>query len=308
MTNCSGCGLRVWDGDIEAKDRPIASRRQWVVWHCSPRMTNNRWRRSASWWRPAPHGWRTYSNPTALWVSRPNCPNHDGPRRMLLCCGANYLATRDRWHDRCDGYSSARATRCEDQGVCARARHEHSGLAVGGGDSSLVGADGNGHAGALPQPAGGSPADPRWSADDSGSSDCDGGWNVGNSSVFGTPLRPQGGPTGIALLALRAALHEETPSVTRACQYLTGDAAIDSISGNAGMGTAGTASLASQAGRRPITGCASHVTTRWLCSIHRCVWRCCSWPLVRQPSRDSVCQLPITMRFPWRLSRDDMNE
>ncbi len=47
-----------------------------------------------------------------------------------------------------------------------------------------------------------------------------GGWNMGNSSVFGTPLRPQGGPTGIALLALRAALHEETPSVTRACQYL----------------------------------------------------------------------------------------
>jgi hypothetical protein len=47
-----------------------------------------------------------------------------------------------------------------------------------------------------------------------------GGWNVGNSAAFGKSLRPQGGPTGIALLALRAAGHEETPSVTRACQYL----------------------------------------------------------------------------------------
>jgi hypothetical protein len=47
-----------------------------------------------------------------------------------------------------------------------------------------------------------------------------GGWNVGNSSVFGKPLRSQGGPTGIALLALRAAWHDETPTVTRACQYL----------------------------------------------------------------------------------------
>ncbi len=47
-----------------------------------------------------------------------------------------------------------------------------------------------------------------------------GGWNVGNSATFGKPLRPQGGPTGIALLALRAALHEETPTVTRGCDYL----------------------------------------------------------------------------------------
>ncbi len=47
-----------------------------------------------------------------------------------------------------------------------------------------------------------------------------GGWNIGNSSVFGHQLRPQPGPTGIALLALKAAAHEETPTVTRACHYL----------------------------------------------------------------------------------------
>ncbi len=47
-----------------------------------------------------------------------------------------------------------------------------------------------------------------------------GGWNVGNSSAFGKPLRPQAGSTGLALLALKAALHEETPSVTRACRFL----------------------------------------------------------------------------------------
>jgi len=47
-----------------------------------------------------------------------------------------------------------------------------------------------------------------------------GGWNVGNSSAFGKPLRAQAGSTGIALLALRAAMEEETPSVSRACDYL----------------------------------------------------------------------------------------
>ncbi len=47
-----------------------------------------------------------------------------------------------------------------------------------------------------------------------------GGWNVGNSSAFGRELRPQAGSTGLALLALRAAGHEETPSVTRGCHYL----------------------------------------------------------------------------------------
>ena len=47
-----------------------------------------------------------------------------------------------------------------------------------------------------------------------------GGWNVGNSSAFGKQLRPQAGSTGIALLALRAAWHEETPTVSRACDYL----------------------------------------------------------------------------------------
>ncbi len=31
-----------------------------------------------------------------------------------------------------------------------------------------------------------------------------GGWNYGNSSVFGRDLRPQPGPTGLALLALKA--------------------------------------------------------------------------------------------------------
>ena len=31
-----------------------------------------------------------------------------------------------------------------------------------------------------------------------------GGWNYGNKSVFGTELRPQPGPTGLALLALAA--------------------------------------------------------------------------------------------------------
>jgi len=49
-----------------------------------------------------------------------------------------------------------------------------------------------------------------------------GGWNVGNSSTFGRVLRAQPAPTGIALLALKAAGHEETPTVTRACHYLHG--------------------------------------------------------------------------------------
>jgi len=47
-----------------------------------------------------------------------------------------------------------------------------------------------------------------------------GGWNVGNSSAFGRELRPQAGPTGLALLALKAAHRQETPTVTRGCHYL----------------------------------------------------------------------------------------
>ncbi len=47
-----------------------------------------------------------------------------------------------------------------------------------------------------------------------------GGWNVGNSAVFGRPLRPHPAPTGLALLALRAAGQEESRAVTKACSYL----------------------------------------------------------------------------------------
>jgi hypothetical protein len=47
-----------------------------------------------------------------------------------------------------------------------------------------------------------------------------GGWNVGNSAVFGRPLRPHPAPTGLALLALRAAGQDETRTITKACGYL----------------------------------------------------------------------------------------
>jgi hypothetical protein len=46
-----------------------------------------------------------------------------------------------------------------------------------------------------------------------------GGWNYGNKSAFGHPLRPQPAPTGLALLAL--AHHDDrTPAVERAICYL----------------------------------------------------------------------------------------
>jgi len=46
-----------------------------------------------------------------------------------------------------------------------------------------------------------------------------GGWNYGNRSVFGTELRAQPGPTGLALLAL-AALGARSAAVERAAAYL----------------------------------------------------------------------------------------
>jgi hypothetical protein len=46
-----------------------------------------------------------------------------------------------------------------------------------------------------------------------------GGWNYGNKSVFGTELRPQPGPTGLALLAL-AAGGDQSMAVSRAVAYL----------------------------------------------------------------------------------------
>ena len=50
-----------------------------------------------------------------------------------------------------------------------------------------------------------------------------GGWNYGNNIVFGHPLRPQPGPTGIALLALAAAgaRDGESPVVARGLVYLS---------------------------------------------------------------------------------------
>jgi len=48
-----------------------------------------------------------------------------------------------------------------------------------------------------------------------------GGWNYGNTSVFGRQLRPQPGPTGLALLALAAQASKHRPrSVDLAIAYL----------------------------------------------------------------------------------------
>jgi hypothetical protein len=47
-----------------------------------------------------------------------------------------------------------------------------------------------------------------------------GGWNVGNSSVFGKPLLAHPGPTGLALLALAAAGSSRTSVVGRGLDYL----------------------------------------------------------------------------------------
>ena len=48
-----------------------------------------------------------------------------------------------------------------------------------------------------------------------------GGWNYGNTSVFGRQLRPQPGPTGLALLALAAQASKHRPrSVDPAIAYL----------------------------------------------------------------------------------------
>jgi hypothetical protein len=46
-----------------------------------------------------------------------------------------------------------------------------------------------------------------------------GGWNCGNKSTFGRPLRPLPAPTGLALLAL-AGRDDRTDVVTRAIRYL----------------------------------------------------------------------------------------
>ena len=46
-----------------------------------------------------------------------------------------------------------------------------------------------------------------------------GGWNYGNTSVFGKTLRPQPAPTGLALLAL-ANLEINRDTVTACCSYL----------------------------------------------------------------------------------------
>lgn len=47
-----------------------------------------------------------------------------------------------------------------------------------------------------------------------------GGWNYGNSSVFGADLRPHPAPTGLALLALAGSDDADSPQIERSCAYL----------------------------------------------------------------------------------------
>lgn len=47
-----------------------------------------------------------------------------------------------------------------------------------------------------------------------------GGWNYGNSAVFGADLRPQPAPTGMALLALAGVEDFDAPIVQQSCEYL----------------------------------------------------------------------------------------
>ncbi len=47
-----------------------------------------------------------------------------------------------------------------------------------------------------------------------------GGWNYGNNVVFGQALRPQPGPTGIALLALAGRGSQAAPAIATAIEYL----------------------------------------------------------------------------------------
>lgn len=47
-----------------------------------------------------------------------------------------------------------------------------------------------------------------------------GGWNYGNSTVFGADLRPHPAPTGLALLALAGIDDFDSPHVERSCAYL----------------------------------------------------------------------------------------
>ena len=65
------------------------------------------------------------------------------------------------------------------------------------------------------------PASPREFVWSSNRALAQGGWNYGNTSVFGRQLRPQPGPTGLALLALAAHASEHRPrSVDPAIAYL----------------------------------------------------------------------------------------
>ncbi len=47
-----------------------------------------------------------------------------------------------------------------------------------------------------------------------------GGWNYGNSAVFGADLRPHPSPTGLALLALAGIDDPDSPRIERSCAFL----------------------------------------------------------------------------------------
>ena len=122
------------------------------------------------------------------------------------------------------GCSTRRGVRRSRRGLPrqrGRARPDAGGLALGRGHPLLARADGHGH----PGPGAGRPGNhPRVAEGIRVVLDralAQGGWNYGNTSVFGRQLRPQPGPTGLALLALAAHASEHRPrSVDPAIAYL----------------------------------------------------------------------------------------
>jgi len=66
-----------------------------------------------------------------------------------------------------------------------------------------------------------------------------GGWNMGNPIVFGTPLRPQPAPTGLALLALAHAGTTTEPTVGPAIEYLRSSLPETRAPGSLGWGMLG---------------------------------------------------------------------
>ena len=174
--------------------------------------------------RRVPTGWRSSSGPTERSASRRRSRRRAGPRRWACCSGRRRRVTRPSAGGRSSGSSGRRGSGCLRRTTPTTSSDMTRCWSAGPGSTGHTPGSSRRPWRCWPCVARGWATHPRVVEGYRLIRDraiVTGGWNYGNKSAFGHPLRPQPAPTGLALLAL-AGRDERTPIVDGAIRYLHG--------------------------------------------------------------------------------------